>query len=453
VQIKETVFKHPAFLAMTRLFVPVYLDGDTERAQSWGEHYAVAGYPTMIVFTPTGDEITRIPGWIDSEQYLNVLQLALDDQTSTADLLRQAAKDPASISTEAWSRLAFYSWEQSNLPEDLPRDPATFKTLAEAAGTAGNTEAWSRLVFQYLYTSAGALEEEGASLTPEEQQQIQQDLTVILNEPNLVLANSDYLIFYPEDFIPLVTTEGAERGKLAARWIAAMNIIRNAPQLSGAEHIASWYPQIALYWLDNPDAQRLPPELEQEVITYIGKIDSATKGEARQNVINTAYQILEDARRDDLARSMLLEEINQSIAPYYFMSSLGDLEEKEGNPEKAVDWHRRAWEGAEGEATRFQWGYQYLDSLIRLTPERDMVIVKTSSELLAEFADKDDILTGRNFGRLQSMLDSLEQWRESNDLQGESLAGLESILADVDNLCAGINADTESGDHCQTLQQ
>ena len=48
--ISATVFKSPEFLERSKLFVPVYLDGDTENAQAYGEKFSVRGYPTMIVF-------------------------------------------------------------------------------------------------------------------------------------------------------------------------------------------------------------------------------------------------------------------------------------------------------------------------------------------------------------------------------------------------------------------
>jgi len=61
-EIKHTVFKSQQFINLTKLFVPVYLDGDTDQAQAWGEKFGVKGYPTMIVFNPAGEEVTRIPG-------------------------------------------------------------------------------------------------------------------------------------------------------------------------------------------------------------------------------------------------------------------------------------------------------------------------------------------------------------------------------------------------------
>ena len=77
-EIKHTVFKSQEFIRLTRLFVPVYLDGDTDEAQVWGEKFAVMGYPTMIVFNAKGEEITRIQGGIDISRYNTVLELSLN---------------------------------------------------------------------------------------------------------------------------------------------------------------------------------------------------------------------------------------------------------------------------------------------------------------------------------------------------------------------------------------
>ena len=56
-QIKDQIFSKPEFIAKSRLFVPVYLDGDTDRAQKYGDRFGVMGYPTIIVFSPAGVEL------------------------------------------------------------------------------------------------------------------------------------------------------------------------------------------------------------------------------------------------------------------------------------------------------------------------------------------------------------------------------------------------------------
>ena len=41
--LKATVFAQPEFQAKTKLFIPVYLDGDDAGAQRWGEQFKVSG--------------------------------------------------------------------------------------------------------------------------------------------------------------------------------------------------------------------------------------------------------------------------------------------------------------------------------------------------------------------------------------------------------------------------
>ena len=51
-QVKATIFNRREFQDRSRLFVPVYLDGDTPSAQKQAERFGVVGYPTMILFRP-----------------------------------------------------------------------------------------------------------------------------------------------------------------------------------------------------------------------------------------------------------------------------------------------------------------------------------------------------------------------------------------------------------------
>ena len=72
--ISATVFKSPEFIVRSKLFIPVYLDGDMDNAQAYGEEFGVLGYPTMIVFDSNGSELTRIQVSIDIDIRLCGLQ-------------------------------------------------------------------------------------------------------------------------------------------------------------------------------------------------------------------------------------------------------------------------------------------------------------------------------------------------------------------------------------------
>ena len=105
-QIKTTIFSKREFQERSRLFVPVYLDGDTPSAQKHGERFGVVGYPTMILFKPDGTEITRLPGGVDVARYARILDVALADARPVSDILA-AARSGDPVTSNDWRLLAY----------------------------------------------------------------------------------------------------------------------------------------------------------------------------------------------------------------------------------------------------------------------------------------------------------------------------------------------------------
>src|SRR5262249_35016089 len=95
-QVKATLFKRAHFIEGSRQFVPVYVDGDQPIAQKLADRFRVRGYPTMILFSSDGSEITRLPGEIDPQQYLQVLSLGLGTGRSAHTTLAAALGPGAS---------------------------------------------------------------------------------------------------------------------------------------------------------------------------------------------------------------------------------------------------------------------------------------------------------------------------------------------------------------------
>src|SRR3989475_9511580 len=69
-QVKATIFTRQDFIERSRLFVPVYVDGDSPSAQRLGARFKVSGYPTFFFKKKAANEITRLPGEADAEQYI-----------------------------------------------------------------------------------------------------------------------------------------------------------------------------------------------------------------------------------------------------------------------------------------------------------------------------------------------------------------------------------------------
>jgi protein disulfide-isomerase len=111
---KSTVFPRPDFIAKSHLFLPVYLDGDDEGAQKWGEEFGIQGYPTLIVLDAEKHEIIRLGAGRDVAQYAAILDLALDN-LQPADALLQTAAGGKVLNADECRRLAYNSWELDTL--------------------------------------------------------------------------------------------------------------------------------------------------------------------------------------------------------------------------------------------------------------------------------------------------------------------------------------------------
>ena len=76
-QVKATIFNRQDFIERSHFFVPIYIDGDSPGAQKMGARFKVSGYPTMILLDSNGNEILRLPGEVDAERYLQLLETGM----------------------------------------------------------------------------------------------------------------------------------------------------------------------------------------------------------------------------------------------------------------------------------------------------------------------------------------------------------------------------------------
>ncbi|MBT5143409.1 MAG: thioredoxin fold domain-containing protein [Gemmatimonadetes bacterium] len=450
-EIKNTVFKSKQFIAQTEQFIPVYLDGDTQQAQTWGETFGVKGYPTMIVFNPAGDEITRIPGGIDIDRYNRVLALSLDHMRPTAMLVELALNDPNQLQASDYQQLAYYSWGQDHkaLPEGS--SPELFHQLAARVRDA-DPEASARLYLQGLVLQSesslleSSTQDDGTQAGPEQLHQI-------LETPELVLACWDYLAYWPEEIDRVLNLEGDARSALHSNWQDAVLSAMHHPTLSVAEQLGGWFPYLTFYLEDDEDGEKALPETVIEAIRTDAKSadDQTRNAHARQSVVNMIRYLYSSAKLNDDARQLLLAELERSASPYYFMSSLASLSESEGKTEEALKWRRMAYEASTGTATRFQWGVNYVRALIRLQPDDHASITTTSVALFEELGNGgEEVFLGRNFRYLSGLNEQLRTWEvEQGAPMGQAL--LHAFDARLESLCAQQEPASIGDDHCSQL--
>jgi thioredoxin-related protein len=443
-QIKATIFNRREFQERSRLFIPVYLDGDTPSAQKQGERFGVIGYPTMILFRPDGTEITRLPGGVDVERYATILDVALADARPVAEIVAAAASG-AELTPNDWRLLAYYSWGTDNGRVLAPDAAAgTLLTLSERCPADLRPEC-TRLFFEYL----AAVDRE--SMDGLERASARKRLLDLLDEPAVQRANVDMLLYGPRFAVPLLSDENSpERSELAVAWNSALDSLLAAQaagaSLSDQEQLNLLRARVALQKLEAPGAP-LPEPLLADIRDSVAAVDRrSTDAQARQTAINAAAHLLSEAGLVEEANQLLLAELEKSKSPYYFMLSLADLAQENGKEEEAVRWLAQAYAGAEGPATRFQWGYSYLVGLLEMTPEDTAAIEQTGLQVIGELGQSPDAFYQRTRMRLEDLNGRLLEWSKDNPARTEVVAKLRARTMDI---CHGLPEGEDSRRNCE----
>jgi thiol-disulfide isomerase/thioredoxin len=431
-QIKTTIFSKREFQERSRLFVPVYLDGDTPSAQKYGERFGVVGYPTMILFKPDGTEITRLPGGVDIARYARILDVALADAHPVSEILA-AARSGGAVTSNDWKLLAYYSWSTDAghvLPAD--RQLATFRALAQRCPAELPAEC-ARFIFDYLGAAAVASEPGKPALDGLERADSRRRLLAVLPSPTIQAANVDNLLYGARDMIGVLSNDGTpERTQLTRAWSDALDQLGgDANPLSAAEELLRIRARVMLARLDAPAAP-LPPALLDAARQAVARVDATTPaGHPRQAAINAAANLYWEAGLDAEASTLLTAELDKSGSPYYFMLDLAELAEKAGRKQEAVDWLARAYAGAKGPATRFQWGYNYLVGMLELTPEDVQGIERAGLSVLGELDGSPDAFYQRTRLRLEQLDTKLLEWGQT----GAAASVIETLRARTGEIC------------------
>jgi thioredoxin-related protein len=427
-QVKSTIFTRPDFIEKSRSFVPVYVDADSPSGQVLGERFKVRGYPTMVLLSGGGRELTRLAGSVDASKYMQLLDRGLAGGNSAKQAL-ETALDGKSLPADDWRMLAFYSWETDDgqlVPEK--EVPATLMKLA-ALCPSGEREASSRLVLEALHSASHA------SDAKPKVDRIDAIASVksLLEQPELVRANHDILGYAADDLVGLLTdARSRERADLKAQWIAALDKLAVEPKLSNSGRMYAMLGKVELARLDDKDGP-LPPALVEEVKTQAARVDREIEDlDERQAVITLTGGVLARAGLLDESDALLTAELKRSHSPYYYMSQLASNAKKRGTPEgkaAAIDWSRQAYDSARGTATRLRWGGGYLNTLLDLTPQDAAAVEKAAMQVLGEVRHDSVQLTGNNRAALDRMSKRLTAWNKDGR-HDEVLARLAGVLKD-----------------------
>jgi thiol-disulfide isomerase/thioredoxin len=441
-QVKATIFNRQGFIERSRFFVPVHIDGDSAGAQKLGERFKVRGYPTMVLFKPDGTEITRLPGEVDADRYLQTLTLGISANRSVKQTL-QAALSGGKLTADEWRLLAFYSWDtdEQQLVSGKELVPALNKLAAACPpGDSANRLALSALV--------AAATKPGDAAAGVDKTAAAARLTKAVSDVRTARANMDILTNYPADLVQLATVpKSPSRAKLIAAWNSAAQRLFGDSTLSKTDRLGALAAQVSLARIDTPEGA-LAPALLKDVRQRVAQADSATTDAyERQSVVNAGAHALSDAGLLDDSDSLLKAELKRSHAPYYFMLSLASNAKKRGDKSGAVNWYEQAYQAAQGPATRLQWGVAYLSGLLELAPQDEGRIEKVARGVLQELGGTQNAFYERNRSVLERLGQKLNAWNGD----GKHQAALGRLRQQLDTVCSKLPAADAQRATCQGL--
>lgn len=441
-QVKATIFNRQDFIDKSRHFVPVYLDGDSPGAQKLATRFKVRGYPTMILLKADGSEITRLPGEVDAERYVQVLTSAMHASLSVQDTFKLALAGKQALSAEDWSLLADYSWDDPDQKLVNGNEiAATLLRLSELSPDGSNA---TRLYLKALVASATV--KPGQTVPQIDKAGATDRLIKALAEPQVARANMDLLAGAPAEVVEFLSAVKSEsRSKLLSAWSAALRTLADDSTLSKTDRLGAIGALVALAQLENTE---LPAVLQKDVQQRVTQIEQATTDAyERQSVVNAAAHALGDAGLLDASDVLLKAELKRSHSPYYFMSTLGSNAKKRGDKLAAVNWYEQAYNAAKGPATRLQWGASYITNLVELSPADDKRIEKAAQNVLSEIGTVENAFYERNRAALERMGKKLKEWNKD----GEHQATIQKVRTQLDSICKKLPVNDTQRITCQAV--
>jgi thiol-disulfide isomerase/thioredoxin len=436
-ELKASVFSRPDFQQKAKLFIPVYLDGDTTGAQKWGDVFKVSGYPTVVILNADRHELTRIAGGMDLSQYAESLDLVLGDVKPVSDTLASLEKNAAPLAADDCRRLAYNDWTLTGESDDPVKLAKALQTAAQTCPQEQRVERARLLINAAAAATSADSEALGKGKPPSALTvKLADEVYEILGDREVALASTDVLRGLGEDFFVAVKRNDPKRAaQFLERWSSTMDAAASDARFAETDRIYAMVVKMQAVKALGPDG-KIPAPLAKDVTA---RVDAALakkhEGYERAGIVNASLWALDTLEEKERIRAVLDHEVKTAKQPYYYMLDLATVEEEAGNEDKAVEWLERAYRESKGVATRFQWGTEYVLGLVRMKPEDGDRIRDAAVTVLGEL-DGPDRIYMRTATRLKRLDTKLRDWNES----GKHDAELAALRERMSGICGKIPA-------------
>jgi thioredoxin-related protein/tetratricopeptide (TPR) repeat protein len=440
-RLQSTVFVRDQFITLSHEFIALDLGTDTEEKIEYGDRFGIRGFPTVIVFNPDGEALTRIDGAADIEQYARVLETTLGSIRPVGELVRsvQAGEE---LGPGEWTLLVNYSWREEPgqaLAEDANLH-AVLRTLSEAV-PEDLASVKRRLKMRELSAWLSDDNRDG-SLVPAYRDFLQ----VVLADDEMFRENLGAIAFGADEIIPLVIPED-QQAATRDRILEEIYIELEDPATLTLERI-----ELLMGWLNVSTATLgEEDELTDQQVEWLKQQAAAARAALPDDQLQSGLYSLSGLYRSagliDEARDVARQGAEEAEAPYYFMVILASLESDQGNLDEALAWYEKAWHASRGPTTRVRWGGMYLNRLVKISPDNVTAIRDTSLQLLAEISGQDNWLSNyeRTIGRLS---DTLLEWSTATP-SNEREAVVDDVRTEMQSQCGKVAMASEVTATCE----
>lgn len=429
--LKAAVFSKPEFAGAMTKFVSVYLDGDTDRAQAWGEKLSVSGYPTLLFLDPSGREVLRSSAGMTWAEFVALKDSVLARMKPLKDVIALARAGKAKPGD--WKLLA--SVDSYGLKTRGKRPAEIIELLSWIAGAipADMAEARATAASNLLAAAATTDDKAAAKLVAQVRKHADKYLAAMFTNDDTIKAARENLLYYSAEVVKFAATDAKARAALSQRWLAGVRKLRARTDLPAVTLMDTLWPEIDLYRLSKPKGD-VPPALRKlvvdEVGTYVARLKTPYE---RKSGVSDATQLLRKVGAFDQARKLLDAELKTTSTPWYYMSSYANLEKTAGNQKAALDWAKKARLAAKGGATKLQW---IANDLSMTSAAKGSAHTERMVELVKLFYAKllslPDGFKGRNHRVAKRVAKKIHAWNQRNKV--------ESLLTGFAARCAKVAA-------------
>lgn len=439
-EVKSQIFSQKAFPDLMRQVVPVYLDGDSEAAQLWGEKLQVSGYPTLLLLNKDGKEIVRIVESVNFSEFKEVFDSALAANEPLEDIMKRALGGRAKDAD--WHVLAFYNWDTSKNLRMTAAEQLNVRRKLIKLMPIELAEERSLLTARLLES---AVEGSGAKADPsykkasEEVRQLGNSYldNILGNDPSIFAARA-FLNYSGKDVINWLYPDREDPARTARieQWLNAAKKIRFRGDLSADTRLWSFKPEIDFNQIQNP-TQELPTSLVSDIKASIARDDqNAQTSFERHAFVSGAAEMLHMVGEKKAAKELLQRELKTTDTPWYYYSSLSSLAEKDGNVEEALQYSEQARRSAKGNATRLQWTTSDLLINTRIeTKDQDQRIAAVLKDYYDSVFTLSDGFSGRNGSRAERVAKEMAKWSKNPKIK--------TVVGKYAKQCKGLSQESQ----------